>query len=142
MMNKENSEKKEVEQHPQVERKRPRYWLMALTILLIFGIPLYWFWKFNFYDANHQVPIICTVTGAEQHTSSGAGRGYSSSRDYVAFDTEECRTILLPIFSDEEGQQIVDSVQVGRKYEFMMGQTQATLKSGAREVFSYRGPVD
>lgn len=72
---------------------------MIPTVLLIFGTPLYVIWKFDFYDADHQVPINCTVTGAEQYTSTGAGRSHSSSKDYIAFDTEECRTILLSIIN-------------------------------------------
>lgn len=103
---------------------------------------LYLSWQSDVVDQDHQVPITCTVTGAEQRTSTGAGRDHSSSRDYISFSTEECRNVLLTISSDEDGQRIVDSVQVGRKYEFMMGRSQVGVKSGARDVFSFRGPVD
>lgn len=144
MMNKENNEN--LHGTPEGEKKKK-----SSTMRLMIGLPIlltpvwymaYLSWQSNVVDQDHQVPVVCTVTGAEQYTSSGAGKAYSSSRDYIAFDTEECRTILLPISSDDDGQGMADGVQVGRKYEFMMGRSQVGVKSGAREVFSYRGPVD
>lgn len=124
------------------KRKKPRYWLMIPTLLLMFGVPFYWVWKSNFYDPDHQVPITCTVTNAEQYTSSGAGKSYSSSKDYIAFDTQECRTLLLPISTDDDYQSMINEIQKGKKYEFMMGESQIDVKSGAREVFSYSGPTE
>lgn len=143
-MNKENSEN--LHSAPEGEKKKK-----SSTIRLMIGLPIlltpvwymaYLSWQSNVVDQDHQVPVVCTVTGAAQYTSSGAGKSHSSSQDYVSFATEECRKIHLPISSDEEAQSIIDSVQVGRKYEFMMGRSQVGVKSGARRVFSYRGPVD
>lgn len=44
--------------------------------------------------------------------------------------------------TDDDVQSMVDDIQVGRKYEFMMGRSQVGVKSGARDVFSFSGPVD
>lgn len=145
MMNKENNEN--LHDDPEGDKEETRFsWPRFIIGLMILLTPVWYIaylsWQSDVVDQDHQVPIICTVTGAEQYTSTGAGKAYSSSQKYIAFDTEECRTILLPISSDDDGQGMADGVQVGRKYEFMMGRSQVGVKSGARDVFSYRGPVD
>lgn len=122
-----NSENNETQgDNPGGDQKKSKFswprFIIGLTILLSsVWYMLYLSWQSDVVDQDHQVPITCTVTGAEQRTSTGAGRAHSSSRDYISFSTEECRNVLLTISSDEDGQRIVDSVQVGRKYEFMMG---------------------
>lgn len=139
--NKENSKNQEIGE------KKPRsmlikHLLLACLLSCIFGIPAYFQWKSHFYDPHHQVPIICTVTVAEQYTSTSSGSRYGSSRDYLFFETEECRNLLLPISSDDDYQSMLDEIQIGKKYEFMMGESQVGVTSGARKVFSYSGPVE
>lgn len=138
--NKENSKNQEIGEKPR--SMLIKYILLTCLIFCIFGIPAYFQWKSHFYDPHHQVPIICTVTEVRKHTSTGSGKGYSSGRDYLSFRTEECRTLQLPISSDDDYQTMIDKIQIGKKYEFMMGESQVGVTSGARKVFSYSGPVE
>lgn len=128
------------EETPNQAKKKPRYWLLALIILVIFGVPAYFIWKVNIYGANHQVPITCTVTSARHDQVSSSGKGYSSIYDEVVFSTEECGGLYLIVENKEEAQSVVDKIQPGKKYEFMVGQSTADDTSGGRRAFSYDGP--
>lgn len=142
-MNNTNNEK--IHNEPVKKEKKfswPRFIIGMLILMSPVAYMGYLSWQSNVTDQDNQVPITCTVTNAEQYTSSGAGKSYSSSKDYIAFDTQECRTLLLPISTDDDYQSMINEIQKGKKYEFMMGESQVDVKSGAREVFSYSGPTE
>lgn len=142
MTNKKSKEDFSTPRKKEKEFSYPRFIIGMLIILSPVFYLGYSLLETKFRDPHHQVPIICTVTVAEQYTSTSSGRGYGSSRDYLFFKTEECRNLLLPISSDDDYQSMLDEIQIGKKYEFMMGESQVGVTWGAREVFSYSGPVE
>lgn len=125
---------------PEVKKSKPRYWVLILFGIMIFGVPSYHVWRFNFYDRSHQVPLVCTVESAEHKSSTSSGVRYSSSEDDIVFSTVECEGLYMPV-SESEIESVLSRVEPGKKYEFMIGET--SLKSwGQRKVFSFSGPVE
>lgn len=141
-----NKKNKEDSSNPSRKKEKefsyPRFIIGMLIILSPVFYLGYSLLETKFRDPYHQVPIICTVNEVRKHTSTGSGKGYSSGKDYLSFRTEECRTLQFPISSDDDYQSMIDEIQIGEKYQFMMGESQVGVTWGAREVFSYSGPVE